>query len=121
MDEMKVTDLPDYKLEGITAADRNLEWLKDVKGHFKLLPVKPSDPTLEAGVMELTFTVTSEEGWVNEEGLLGVEVLDQVVFGVVGVGVLQVDAQGAKGVIGAGGVPDDVQLVGGPEVRRKDG
>ena len=54
MDEMKVTDLPDYKLEGITAADRNLEWLKDVKGHFKLLPVKPSDPTLEAGVMELT-------------------------------------------------------------------
>ena len=68
MDEMKVTDLPDYKLEGITAADRNLEWLKDVKGHFKLLPVKPSDPTLEAGVMELTFTVTSEEGWVNEEG-----------------------------------------------------
>lgn len=74
-DDMVVTDLPNYKLEGVTESDRSKEWLKDVKQHFNDLPGTPTQPPtgsgvppLEHGVMELKFTVTSEKDYVTQSG-----------------------------------------------------
>lgn len=73
--DLEITDLPNYKLEGENPGDKTKELLHEVKERFKELPEKPTQPPkgsgvpdLEPGVMELKYTVTSEEGWVTNQG-----------------------------------------------------